>query len=82
MDSLILKQEFQDILSASEDDDDCTLTDDVIQQDDDVLNSIGDSVNPFDSWMNVIHTDSIIYKKEGNDLNPLYLPSVIPLIKK
>jgi len=55
-------KEFQDIISASENVDGSAITDDIIQEDDDVLGGIGDSVNPFNSWVNAIHTDSINYK--------------------
>ncbi|KAF0753972.1 Uncharacterized protein FWK35_00027409, partial [Aphis craccivora] len=72
--------EFQDIISGSEIVD--NSTDEIIQQDVDVLNGIEDSENSFKSWVDSIHIDSINYKEEGTDLNPLYLPSIIPLIKK
>ncbi|KAF0745883.1 Uncharacterized protein FWK35_00022377 [Aphis craccivora] len=63
--------EFQDIISASEIVD--KSTDDIIQQDDDVLNGIEDSANSFKSWVDSIHTDSINYKEEGTDLKPFAL---------
>jgi len=75
-------KEFQDLILDTENLDNSTINDDIIQQDDDVLNGLEDSANPFNSCVDSIHTDSINYKEEGNDLNPLYLPSIIPLIKK
>lgn len=41
-----------------------------------------DTMNPFISWANNIYEESQNHIEEGIGINPLYLPSIIPLLKK
>jgi len=41
-----------------------------------------DTKNPFMSWTNNIHEESQTHIEEGDGINPLYLPSIIQLLKK
>lgn len=41
-----------------------------------------DTMNPFVSWANNIYEESQNHIEEGSGINPLYLPSIIPLLKK
>jgi len=72
------QQQFDNILATVESEDErrMILEEEFERQND----GLDDFENPFQSWANTIYESSKCYIKEGTGINPLYLPTLVPIL--